>query len=138
MHVGDKVMQIRNNYQKLVYNGDIGKIVEIDQNEHLLKVVFDEKLVPYDFSELDELQLAYAVSIHKYQGSECPCIVIPIHTSHFKLLTRNLLYTGLTRGKKLVVLVGMKKALAIAVHNEEVRQRHTGLEKSVRKFFGKE
>jgi len=79
------------------------------------------------FDELDELVLAYAVSIHKYQGSECPCIIIPVHTTHFKLLHRNLLYTGVTRGKKLVVLVGTKKALAIAVRNDEVKRRHTGL-----------
>ena len=78
-------------------------------------------------SSFFELSLAYAVSIHKYQGSECPCVVIPVHTSHFKLLHRNLLYTGVTRGKKLVVLVGMKKAIGIAVHNDEVNARYTGL-----------
>jgi exodeoxyribonuclease V alpha subunit len=126
-HLGDKVMQIRNNYQKHVYNGDVGKITEIDEQEEIVKVLFDDHVTSYDFSEIDELVLAYAVSIHKYQGSECPCVIIPIHTSHFKLLFRNLLYTGITRGKHLVVLVGTKKALAIAIKNEEVGQRHTGL-----------
>lgn len=130
-HVGDKVMQIRNNYEKEVYNGDVGKIIEIDLNEQTLKVVFDGKFVPYDFIEIDELMLAYAVSIHKYQGSECPCVIIPVHTSHFKMLFRNLLYTGLTRGKRRVVFVGTTKALAIAIRNEEVLKRHTGLKNAI-------
>ncbi len=135
-HINDKVMQIRNNYQKEVFNGDIGKIVEIDLTEQSMKVGFDGKIVPYEFHEIDELLLAYAVSIHKYQGSECPCIVIPIHTSHFKLLNRNLLYTGITRGKKLVILVGTKKALAMAVRNEEVKKRYTGLKARIKEIFG--
>jgi exodeoxyribonuclease V alpha subunit len=126
-HVGDKVMQIRNNYEKEVYNGDVGKIIEIDLTDQTMKVGFEGKVVGYDFIEIDELILAYAVSIHKYQGSECPCVIIPVHTSHFKLLFRNLLYTGLTRGKKRVVFVGTKKAIAIAIRNEEVLKRHTGL-----------
>lgn len=130
-HIGDKVMQIRNNYEKEVYNGDVGKIIEIDLTEQTMKVVFDGKLVPYEFIEIDELILAYAVSIHKYQGSECPCVIIPVHTSHFKMLFRNLLYTGLTRGKKRVIFVGTKKALAIAIHNEEVLKRHTGLRRAI-------
>jgi exodeoxyribonuclease V alpha subunit len=134
-HVGDKVMQIRNNYEKEVYNGDVGKIIEIDLTDQMLKVSFEGKVVVYDFIEIDELILAYAVSIHKYQGSECPCVIIPIHTSHFKLLFRNLLYTGLTRGKKRVVLVGTKKALAIAIRNEEVLKRHTGLKKALCQFL---
>lgn len=134
-HLGDKVMQIRNNYQKLVYNGDVGKIVDIDMIEQTLKVVFDGRPVLYEFLEIDELVLAYAVSIHKYQGSECPCIVIPIHTSHFKLLYRNVLYTGVTRGKKLVVLVGSKKALAIAVQNSDTQKRHTGLQEAIRRYL---
>jgi exodeoxyribonuclease V alpha subunit len=133
-HIGDKVMQIRNNYEKEVYNGDVGKIIEIDLTDQTLKVGFDGKIVPYDFIEIDELILAYAVSIHKYQGSECPCVIIPVHTSHFKMLFRNLLYTGLTRGKKRVVFVGTKKALAIAIRNEEVLKRHTGLRDCLRKF----
>jgi exodeoxyribonuclease V alpha subunit len=134
-HIGDKVMQIRNNYEKEVYNGDVGKIIEMDLTDQTLKVGFDGKIVPYDFIEIDELILAYAVSIHKYQGSECPCVIIPVHTSHFKMLFRNLLYTGLTRGKKRVVFVGTKKALAIAIHNAEVLKRHTGLKEAVCQFL---
>jgi len=130
---GDKVMQIRNNYQKEVYNGDIGRVVETNESE--LTVQFDEKIVPYQYSELDEIVLAYAVSIHKFQGSECPCVVIPIHTCHFIMLHRNLLYTGVTRGKKLVILVGQKKALATAVHNEEPLLRHTGLRDAIETQF---
>lgn len=129
--IGDKVMQIRNNYNKEVFNGDIGRISHIDVAEKKIAVMFDDREVTYDFSDLDELVLSYAVSIHKYQGSECPCIVIPIHTSHFKLLNRNLLYTGVTRGKRLVVLVGTTKALAIAVHNDEVKRRYTGLQQAL-------
>lgn len=125
--VGDKVMQIKNNYDKNVFNGDIGTILEIDYAEEQLIVQIDDQHIVYDFSDLDELVLAYAISIHKYQGSECPCIIIPIHTSHFMLLHRNLIYTGITRGKKLVVLVGTKRALAIAVRNDEVKKRYTGL-----------
>lgn len=124
---GDKVMQIRNDHKKCVYNGDIGIIESIDPEEQELVILFDDRPIVYAFSDLDEITLAYAVSIHKYQGSECPCIVMPVHTTHFKLLHRNLLYTGVTRGKKLVVLVGTKKALAIAVKNDEVKRRYTGL-----------
>lgn len=135
--VGDKVMQIRNNYQKEVYNGDVGRITAIDFAEQTLEVLFDHKRVSYDFTEIDELVLAYAVSIHKYQGSECPCIIIPVHTTHFMMLHRNLLYTGVTRGKKLVVLVGTKKALAIAVKNDEVKNRYTGLKEAMEVFSSK-
>ncbi|MCB1109512.1 MAG: ATP-dependent RecD-like DNA helicase [Chlamydiia bacterium] len=124
----DKVMQIRNNYDKKVYNGDVGRITAINQEEQELTVTFDGKEVVYDFCDIDELMLAYAVSIHKYQGSECPCVIIPVHTSHFKLLFRNLLYTGITRGKKLVILLGTKKALAIAVKTDNVKTRYTGLQ----------
>jgi len=129
--VGDKVMQMRNNYKKNVYNGDVGRIKEIDRIEQTVTVYFEGEEVIYDFSDIDELVLAYAVSIHKYQGSECPCIVIPIHTSHFKLLHRNLLYTGVTRGKSLVILVGSKQALGIAVRNDEVKRRFTGLKQAL-------
>lgn len=131
-HIGDKVLQLRNNYDKEVFNGDIGKIVAIDFSEEILQVSFDGRYVEYDFLELDELILGYAVSIHKYQGSECPCIIIPIHMSHFKMLYRNLLYTGITRGKKRVVLVGSKKALSMCVRNFEVQKRYFGLEKMLR------
>lgn len=129
--VGDKVMQIRNNYTKGVYNGDVGIIQEIDMEEELVRVQMDDKQIDYDFADLNEIVLAYAVSVHKYQGSECPCVVMPVHTSHFKLLHRNLLYTGVTRGKKLVVLVGTKKALFIAVKNDEIKNRYTGLRQAL-------
>ena len=125
--VRDKVMQIKNNYDKKVYNGDIGRIQTIDLIEQVLTVIFDDREVEYEFSDLEELVIAYACSIHKFQGSECPCVIIPIHTSHFKLLHRNLLYTGVTRGKKQVYLVGTKKAIAIAIHNDQVQKRYTGL-----------
>jgi exodeoxyribonuclease V alpha subunit len=133
-HINDKVMQIRNNYSKGVFNGDVGRIVDINKVDQEVTIAFDYKKVVYDFSELDEIVLAYAVSIHKYQGSECPCIVIPVHTSHFMMLHRNLLYTGVTRGRKLVVLVGTKKALAIAVKNDEVKKRYTGLQHWMKKY----
>lgn len=128
---GDKVMQIRNNYKKEVYNGDIGIIAELNESAQELTVDFDGHFVEYDFSEMDELVLAYAVSVHKYQGSECPCIIIPVHTSHFKMLDRNLLYTAVTRGKKLVILVGNKKAIYISVMNDDVHRRYTGLRQAL-------
>ena len=131
-HLKDKVMQIRNNHTKKLCNGDIGRIVAIDPEEQEIRVIFDDKEVAYEFSELDELVICYAASVHKYQGSECPCIVLPIHTTHFKLLHRNLLYTGVTRGKKRVYLVGTKKAIAIAIHNDQVLKRYTGLEKALK------
>lgn len=134
-HVGDKVMQIRNNYQKIIFNGDVGRITAIDLIEQMLTVAFDDKLINYEFSEMDELVLAYAVSIHKYQGSECPCIIIPVHTTHFKMLHRNLLYTGLTRGKKMVILIGTKKALVLAIKNDEVLKRHTGLKNKIIQYL---
>lgn len=133
-HLHDKVMQIRNNYDKGISNGDIGRIEAIDADEQTMRVNFDGKSVDFIFAELDELVLAYATSVHKYQGSECPCIVIPIHTSHFKLLHRNLLYTAVTRGKRQVYLVGTKKAVAIAIHNDQVQKRYTGLEQAIRQF----
>lgn len=129
--IGDKVMQIRNDYKREVFNGDIGYIQDIDTEEQHVFVRFEEREVTYDYSDLDELVLAYAISIHKFQGSECPCVVMPIHTSHFMLLHRNLLYTGITRGKKLVVLVGTKKALAIAVKKDDVQKRHTSLQQTL-------
>ena len=134
-HENDKVMQIRNNYDKGVSNGDIGRIQEIDAQDQILTVSFDGKVVEYAFEDLDEIVLAYATSVHKYQGSECPCVVIPVHTSHFKLLHRNLLYTAVTRGKKQVYLVGTKKAVAIAVHNDQVQKRYTNLEKAICENF---
>ncbi len=128
---GDKVMQIRNNYKKEVFNGDVGFITHIDFGEQELMVDFDGRSIVYDFTEIDEIILAYAVSVHKFQGSEFPCIIIPIHTSHYKMLDRNLLYTAVTRGKKLVVIIGSKKAIFISVHNNEVHRRYTGLQKAL-------
>ncbi|MCH9612473.1 MAG: ATP-dependent RecD-like DNA helicase [Chlamydiia bacterium] len=125
--IGDKLMQIRNNYSKGVYNGDIGFLIDIHPEDGTLAVQFDKREVEYDISELDELMHAFAVSIHKYQGSECKCIIMPIHTTHYKLLHRNLLYTGITRGKKHVALLGTKKAIHLAIQNNEVKKRETGL-----------
>ncbi len=130
--VGDKVMQIANNYDKEVYNGDIGRIAAIDTEGQEVTVTIDGREVLYDFSELDELSHAYAVSIHKSQGSEYPAVVIPILTQHYILLQRNLLYTGVTRGKKLVVIVGTKKAMAIAIKNNKTEKRYTLLSERMR------
>ncbi|GAB4214895.1 MAG: ATP-dependent RecD-like DNA helicase [Roseiflexaceae bacterium] len=126
--VGDRVLQLRNNYDLEVYNGDIGEVLVIDPVEQLLTVGYDgEREVAYDFGLLDELTLAYAISVHKSQGAEYPCVVIPLLTQHYTLLQRNLLYTAVTRAKQLVVLVGDKRAIAIAVNNNRVEQRYTGL-----------
>ncbi|AHI26384.1 recombinase RecD [Komagataeibacter xylinus] len=124
---GDKVMQIANDYDRDVFNGDLGVIDRIDVEEGELTVSFDGRDVAYGFGELDELVLAYATTIHKSQGSEYPAVVIPLVTQHYAMLARNLLYTGVTRGRKLVVLVGQKKALAIAVRNQGGRRRWSKL-----------
>lgn len=126
-HEEDKVMQLQNNYDKDVYNGDVGRISRIDRSEQELFVNFEGREVCYDFTELDQLSLAYSVSVHKYQGSECPCVLMPVHTTHYMMLFRNLLYTAITRGKKLVVLIGSKKALYMAVKNDKSMKRFTGL-----------
>jgi exodeoxyribonuclease V alpha subunit len=120
---GDKVMQVTNDYERDVFNGDLGIISAIDPEEGALTVSFDGRSVEYSFGELDELVLAYATTIHKAQGSEYPVVVIPMTTQHYTMLARNLLYTGVTRGKRLVVLVGQRKALAIAIRNGGVRRR---------------
>lgn len=120
---GDKVLQTQNNYNKEVFNGDIGRIVDIDLNDQELVIAFDGREVLYDFSDLDEVTLAYACTIHKSQGSEYPAVVIPLHTQNFVMLQRNLLYTGVTRGKKLVVLVGSRKALRIAIQRQDTARR---------------
>jgi exodeoxyribonuclease V alpha subunit len=126
--VGDKVIQLRNNYDKDVFNGDIGRIEEIETEPVRVIIRFDDgRRASYEPGELDELRLAYAITIHKSQGSEFPAVVIPVTTQHFAMLQRNLLYTGLTRGKKLVVLVGDKRALNIAVGNTEAKMRWSGL-----------
>ena len=125
--VGDHVMQIRNDYDRQVFNGDMGRVAALDLEEHTLTVNFDGALVGYEFTQLDELVHAYAVSIHKSQGSEFPVVVIPILTQHYMMLQRNLLYTGVTRAQSLVVLVGNLRAIAIAVHNDKIAQRNTRL-----------
>jgi exodeoxyribonuclease V alpha subunit len=124
---GDKVIQMINNYDKDVFNGDIGKIKSIDINDGFLHIDYDGRIVNYDFNELDEIALAYATTIHKSQGSEYPAVVIPLATQHYTLLERNLLYTGVTRGKKLVVIVGQPKALAMAIQNKRAHHRLTKL-----------
>jgi exodeoxyribonuclease V alpha subunit len=125
--VRDKVIQTENNYDKDVFNGDIGQIAKIDPLEREVVVRFDQREVIYDFGELDEVSLAYAITIHKSQGSEFPAVVIPLATQQYLLLQRNLVYTGITRGKKLVVVIGQKKAMAIAVRNNRTEQRFSGL-----------
>jgi exodeoxyribonuclease V alpha subunit len=123
----DKVMQIKNDYDKDVFNGDIGIVTSLDLEERELTVTFDGRAVKYDVSELDELVLAYATTIHKAQGSEYPIVVMPFTMQHFMMLQRNLLYTGLTRAKKVFVLVGTKKAIGYAVRNDKVAERNTML-----------
>ncbi len=123
----DKVMQLRNNYDKQVFNGDIGRILDIDPHRRSVAIQHDRRTVDYDFEELDEISLAYAVSVHKSQGSEFPAVVIPVTTQHYLLLQRNLIYTAITRARRLVVLVGSKRALAMAVRNNAPRKRYTRL-----------
>jgi len=128
----DKVMQITNNYDKEVFNGDIGWVSKIDQENRELTIDFDGRLIPYGSSELDEIVLAYAISVHKSQGSEYPAVILPVTTQHYLLLQRNLIYTGITRAKKLVVLIGSKKALGIAIRNDKPRMRFTRLSERLR------
>ena len=125
--IRDKVMQVRNNYEKEVYNGDIGRIVGIDPEAQIVSIGFDKRQVDYEYSHLDEIVLAYAVSVHKSQGSEYPVVVLPVLTQHYLLLQRNLIYTAVTRGRKLVVLVGTWKALAMGVRNDKMKRRYTYL-----------
>jgi exodeoxyribonuclease V alpha subunit len=124
---GDRVMQVRNNYDKEVFNGDIGRIARIDTQEQEAVVRVDGRPVTYDFSELDELTLAYAATVHKSQGSEYPAVILPMHTTHYPMLQRNLLYTAVTRAKRLLVVVGTKKALAMAVRNNATIRRASRL-----------
>jgi exodeoxyribonuclease V alpha subunit len=125
--VGDRVLQTLNNYDRDVFNGDLGVIQRINRVEQELSVVFDQQEVAYDVADLDELMLAYVLTIHKSQGSEYPCVIVPLHTQHYLMLRRNLLYTAVTRGKQLVVLVGSRKALEIAISREDTRARYTAL-----------
>jgi exodeoxyribonuclease V alpha subunit len=129
---GDKVMQLRNDYDRSVFNGDIGVISAIDGDEAVVGVEFDGRMVSYERAELDQLVHAYAVSIHKSQGSEYPAVVIPLVTQHYMMLQRSLLYTAVTRGKKLVILVGSKRAVGLAVRNADARRRYTWLAERVR------
>ena len=131
--IGDKVMQIVNNYDKETYNGDIGVIKEINTDANELTICFEGRDVVYDFGELDEITLAYATTIHKSQGSEYPAVVIPLMTQHYQMLKRNLLYTGMTRGKRLVVIIGQKKALAITVKDQQSQRRWSKLNEHLAK-----
>jgi exodeoxyribonuclease V alpha subunit len=132
--VGDRVIHRRNNYDLNVFNGDIGTIRKIDTEELTLTVRFfpDGRIVEYAQDAIPELDLAYAITIHKSQGSEFEAVIIPVLTQHFKMLFRNLIYTGLTRARKLAVLVGTRKALAMAVNNQDTSQRQTSLQKLIR------
>jgi exodeoxyribonuclease V alpha subunit len=121
------VIQTENNYDRDVFNGDLGVVEKINRIEQEMVVNFEGRPVKYDFADLDELALAYVLSIHKSQGSEFACVVIPLHTQHYMMLQRNLLYTAVTRGKKLVVLVGTKKALGMAVRREDTNRRYSAL-----------
>jgi exodeoxyribonuclease V alpha subunit len=127
LRVGDRVMQIRNNYDKDVFNGDLGRVKRLDLVDQQLVVEMDEREVGYEFDELDELVPAYAISVHKSQGNEYPCVILPLLTQHYVLLQRNLLYTAITRGKKLVIVVGSKKALALAIRNDKTTARFSRL-----------
>jgi exodeoxyribonuclease V alpha subunit len=129
---GDKVLQTVNNYQKEVFNGDIGRVSAVHAEDQEVLVNFDGREVPYALNDLDELALAYALTIHKSQGSEYPAVVIPLHMQHYMLLQRNLIYTGITRGKKLVVVVGSKKALSTAVRNQQTAYRYSALARRLR------
>ncbi len=120
-------MQTVNNYDKEVFNGDIGWVSMIDQEDRELTIDFDRRLINYDYSDLDEVVLAYAISVHKSQGSEYPVVILPVTAQHYMLLQRNLIYTGITRAKKLVVLIGTKKALVIAIKNNKPQLRFTYL-----------
>lgn len=125
---GDKVMQLLNNYEKDVFNGDIGTVFTLDPIEHNLVVEFEGRALTYDWSEVDQLVLAYAVSVHKSQGAEYPVVVLPLVTQHYMMLQRNLLYTAVTRAKRLCVLVGSRRAIGIAVRNDQVARRYTALD----------
>lgn len=135
---GDRVMQMRNNYDKDVFNGDMGYIKDVDLLEQQVMVEIDGRMVAYDFQELDELVHAYAISVHKSQGSEFPAVVVPVLTSHYILLQRNLLYTAVTRARRLVVLVGQPRAIGIAVGNDQVAQRYSGLTERLRRTIAGE
>jgi exodeoxyribonuclease V alpha subunit len=133
--VGDRILQTRNNYDKDVYNGDLGWITDIDFDDSELMIDFDGREVIYGFDELDEITLAYAVSVHKSQGSEYPAVIMPVVTQHFMLLQRNLIYTGLTRARKLAVMVGTNKAMGIGLKNSSSGRRFTHLRYRLQEAF---
>jgi exodeoxyribonuclease V alpha subunit len=130
--VGDRVMQVRNNYDKDVFNGDLGHVKKVDAIDQQVVVTIDERDVAYEFNELDELVPAYAITVHKSQGNEYPAVIVPLLTQHYVLLQRNLLYTAITRGRKLVVLVGSRKALSMAVRNNQTAERFSRLRQLLR------
>jgi exodeoxyribonuclease V alpha subunit len=134
--LGDKVMQIRNNYDKDVFNGDLGRVAAIDSEEQWLTVTFDGTPAVYDYSELDELALAFACSTHKSQGAEYPAVVLALLPAHYLMLQRNLLYTGITRARQLCVIVGSLRAIGLAVANDRVAARHTLLGYRLRQAAG--
>ncbi len=133
--VGDKVMQVRNNYDYDVFNGDIGRITGVDRIEKTVTIQFPEKRVAFDMADLNELVLAYGITVHKAQGSEYPAVIVPLMTQHYLMLQRNLLYTGITRAKELVVLVGTKKALGMAIRNNKVVERNSFLAERLREVL---
>jgi exodeoxyribonuclease V alpha subunit len=133
LRVGDKVIQLRNDYELEVWNGDIGRIAALDREGEELEVSFEGRGVRYPFSELDAISAAYALTVHKAQGSEYPAVVMPVVTEHYMLLERNLLYTAITRGKKLVVCIGTKKAIGMAVGNAKLADRHSGLRQRLKR-----
>jgi exodeoxyribonuclease V alpha subunit len=124
---GDRVMQIRNNYEKMVFNGDIGFIETIQTEDRTISIKFGERILEYQQNGLDEIVLAYAITVHKSQGSEYDAVIIPIYTQHFTLLARNLIYTAVTRAKKLCIIIGQTKAIAIAIKNNKSIKRQTFL-----------
>jgi exodeoxyribonuclease V alpha subunit len=132
--VRDRVIQTENDYDKEIFNGDIGQIASIDLTEREIVIRYDNRQVAYDFGELDEISPAYAISIHKSQGSEFPVVVIPLAMQQYMLLERNLIYTGITRGKRLVMVVGEPKALRIAIRKNNTRLRHSGLQDRLRRY----
>jgi exodeoxyribonuclease V alpha subunit len=127
LRVGDRLIQRVNDYQREVFNGDLGVIVAIDNEEQEIRVQFDQRLVTYDYADWNEVDLAWAVTIHKSQGSEYPVVLLPLFPQHYLMLSRNLLYTGLTRAKRLAVIVGPCKAVAMAVNQVRDQKRYTGL-----------
>lgn len=133
LRVGDKVMQVRNNYDKEVFNGDVGRIVKIEKGGHLVVVKFPGREVTYENEEVGDLTIAYAISVHKSQGSEYPAVVIPLHTTHYPMLQRNLLYTAVTRAKRFVFIVGTHRAIAISVRNDRMNERCSGLAEKLKR-----